>query len=219
MERLAIDVRKREISGKGISRKIRALGYIPAVVYGPHTEPVSLIVEPKPVKKAIMNGPKGVNTALELKVVDSDTTYKAIIRDFQTDPVTRKLLHCDFWAYEAGDIIETKVPVRAYGKSIGIEKGAVLTRHFYTLDVKCEPDNIPAGIDIDITELDIDDQVKMDEIPVPDGVELLFKNNVPVFSVGMSRGKSLEEEEAEAAEAEGEEGEAEGDEETDSESK
>lgn len=217
MERIAIDVRKRDFTGKGISHRIRALGYIPAVIYGPHMDPISVIVDPKPIKKVIMNGEKGVNTALDLKVVDSDTAYKAIIKGVQKDPVTRELKHCDFMAYEDGDRVIVKVPLSTVGKSIGIEKGAILIKHFYTVDVKCEPDNIPAVIEIDITDLDIDDQVKMDEINVPDGIEMLYKHNVPAVSVRMSRGKALEEEEAEEGEEE-ESGEDKDEEEAESES-
>ena len=207
MERIEIEVRKREISGKGISHRIRALGYIPAVMYGPSQEAVSLVVEPKSVRRVIMKGPKGKNTPLTLKFADSEASYNAVIKDYQADPVTRKLLHCDFFVYGEKDTIQTKVPLKFVGKSKGVEKGGRMVRHFYDVKMMGHPDDIPAAVEVDITELDLGDQLKLAEVKVPENVQLIYRHNVPVVSVHMGRGEKLEGEEGEegeeAEEAEG----------------
>ncbi len=202
MEKISIEIRKREYTGKGIAHRIRALGYIPAVVYGPHTDAFAAVVDPEPVKKVIVNGPKGINTPITLKVADSDVTYNAIIKDYQKDPVTRQILHCDFWAYSDGDQVMTSVPLNFTGKSKGVEKGGRLSRHLYTVKVKGAPELLPAAIDVDITNLEINQQIKLDALPVPEGVQLVFRHNVPVVSVRMGRGEALQEEETAEGEQE-----------------
>ena len=202
MEEITIEIRKREYAGKGIAHRIRALGYIPAVVYGPHIDTFSAVVEPEPVKKVIMEGPKGINTPLTLKMADSDVTYKAVVKAYQKDPVTRRILHCDFWVYSDGDQVMTQVPLRFVGKSKGVEKGGRLRRHLYEVKVKGVPELLPASIDVDITNLDINQQVKLDALPVPEGIRLIYRHNTPVVSIQLGRGTALQEEEAGEAEQE-----------------
>ena len=203
MEGYVIEARLRNHTGKEVAHKVRALGLIPAIVYGRGIEPKPLVVDPKIVKKIILDSPRGANTPATLKVLPTNETYKVIIRDFQKDPVTRRLLHCDFFAVQEDQLVEVKVPLKFVGKSKGEEKGGRLDRHVREVKIRAKADDIPAFIEVDVTPLDFGQQIKLADLKTPKGVQLRYRYNVPVVSVRLGRGEkaavAAEEEASEAS--------------------
>ena len=180
MKRVALTAETRA-TGKGVSKRFRFDGQIPAVLYGKSVEPISIVVNRKEVEAAV-KGSQGTNILIDLSIKGGDSGL-ARIRDYQADPFKRDFLHLDFQAISINDKIEVEVPIEITGKSIGVKEGGVLEQMRRTLLVKALPDRIPASIALDITELAIGDSVHADEIKLPEGVEYPHKMNYAIVAV------------------------------------
>ncbi len=180
MKRVALTAETRA-TGKGVSKKLRFDGQIPAVLYGRSVDPISIVVNRKEIEAAV-KGSQGTNILIDLSIKGGDSGL-ARIRDYQADPFKRDFLHLDFQAISISDKIEVEVPIEITGKSIGVKEGGVLEQMRRTLLVRALPDRIPASIALDITELAIGDSVHADEIKLPEGVEYPHKMNYAIVAV------------------------------------
>ena len=180
MKKLALTVDTREV-GKGVSRRIRKGDKIPAVLYGKSVKPIPITVDRAPVEK-IIKGSDTVNAIIDMTVAGGDSGL-AVIRDYQADPIKRKLYHVDFQAVSMTDRIAVEIPIEVTGTSIGVKEGGVLELQRRSLHVKATPDKMPACITLDISALNIGDSIHADEIVLPDDVEFLHKKNYTVVSV------------------------------------
>src|ERR1044072_2839970 len=141
---------KREGRGKNEANRLRASGKIPAVVYGSRTEgkapqgvPVS--VDPKEVLR-ILHSESGANTLISLKLDGGES--RVMVRDYQLDPVTHKLLHADFYQLAMDKAITVTVPVQLKGESRGVkQQGGLLDFVTRDIQVECLPTDIPEHID------------------------------------------------------------------------
>lgn len=168
-------------TGKGTARKLRASGKLPAVLYGPEHETVSLAVDPTDLL-TIFRHTRDRNTVLQLQL-DSGDTVPVMVRELQRHPVSRQPLHCDFYRVYPHRQVEAMVQVRPVGKAKGAELGGRVRIIRRDLRVRCTFDRIPATIDVDVTPLGVDEMVRASEIPTPDGVSLVFDRDFNVISV------------------------------------
>ncbi len=179
MKRVALTAETRG-TGKGVSKKLRFDGQIPAVLYGRSIEPISIVEQERS-----RGGREGLarNQHPDRPFNQGGDSGLARIRDYQADPFKRDFLHLDFQAISITDKIEVEVPIEITGRSIGVKEGGVLEQMRRTLLVKALPDRIPASIALDITELNIGDSVHADEIKLPEGVEYPHKMNYAIVAV------------------------------------
>ena len=192
---------RRTSRGKGLARKARVTGQVPAVVYGPETESAALTVEARDVAK-ILRRSAGVNTLVHL-VVDGEASRRVLIRDYQIHPVKRTLLHVDFYDVGADRTVLVKVPIRFEGRSELEKAGARRQVVLRELRVRCTPDAIPEALVLDLTGTSMS-RVRISEMPVPEGVEVIYRVDQPVL---MLKAQTDEPEEGEGGEeAEGDEG-------------
>jgi large subunit ribosomal protein L25 len=126
-----------------------------------------------------------------------------MIKEMQTNPVSRDFLHIDFYEVSMDRKIRVSVPVLPMGKSVGVELGGVLQLVRRELEVMCLPLNIPEALEVDVTNLDIGDSVHVEDIPHGEGVEIPADTNFTVVTV-LSPKKEAEIEEAEEGEEEAE---------------
>jgi len=210
MEASTIASARRTTSGKGSSRRIRATGQIPAVVYGHGLEdPIAVVVDPRPLLKAL-EGPKGYNALFELQI-EGEASHHVLVRALQRDPVSRSLLHVDFVAPNLEKTVVAEVPLHTTGRAVGVELGGHLHMPNRTVKLSALPEHIPAAVTVDVTPLEEGDSIMASEIALPDGVQTVFDRDYVVAKVVVPRGQieELEEEEGEG-EGEGEGEEAEG---------
>jgi large subunit ribosomal protein L25 len=204
LEIFDLKVNKREATGKGPAREFRRQGIVPAVLYGPKMETVLLAVSGYELEN-IYKQSESEHVLLNLVIENGGTQKKtAMIKEIQTTPVADEFLHVDFYEISLDEEIVVKIPVEATGKSVGIERGGFLQLVRHQLEVSCLPTNIPATIQIDITELDIGDSIHVEDIDPGDKVKLLFDNNFTVVTVvapAAEEEEVLEEEELEEGEA------------------
>ncbi len=208
MEQFDINVTVRKTTGNSPARELRRSGFIPAVLYGPQTEPVLLSASVKDLEQIFKKGNVG-SMILNLVIQNGEQVTKpAMIKELQSHPVSGNFIHIDFYEIDMNRKINVMIPVVTTGKSKGVEDGGVLQVVRRELEVLCLPGDIPEAIEIDITNLDIGDSVHMDEIPLGDHIEMLSDANFTVVTIVSQK---VEEGAAEAEEGmEGAEEEAEG---------
>ncbi|MBI2082624.1 MAG: 50S ribosomal protein L25 [Deltaproteobacteria bacterium] len=201
IEKQAIKAEVREVGRKGILQELRNKGKVPAVLYGHDLEAVSFSVDGKELTRVIRGG--GMNALIELQLAG----YKGkgplvvMIKDFQTDVVTHKMIHIDFLRVDMKEKLAVKVPVRLIGKAAGVEQGGLIEQSTRELEVKCLPGNIPEFLEIDISALNLGDSLHVTDLKLPEGVEAPKDVNITIVSVVAPKEEKAEE--AAAAPVEG----------------
>jgi large subunit ribosomal protein L25 len=202
MERQALEVTPREAGRKGAARRLRAGGHVPAVLYGGKIEPVTLSVEGRLLDEVLQTG---ANAILDLKGPPAVKGKLALVKAVQRDPVSRRVLHCDFYAVDVNQTVTVSVALHHEGKAKGVEMGGVLEPILRDLEVECLPLEIPSAISVDVSALDIGDSIHVRDVPVPDTVRILNDPDATVIHVIAPRVEeepvAVEEEVAAAAEA------------------
>ncbi|MFP2957434.1 50S ribosomal protein L25/general stress protein Ctc [Myxococcus sp. 1LA] len=169
-----LEAKPREGSGKGIARRLRAQGLIPAVVYGKHLEkPVHISVDPKAVRQAI-NTPHKFNTLIQIKVEGGDR--QVLLKDYQMEPVTRAILHADFLDVRPNEQVKVNVPLVLTGRAQGVADGGLLTQARREIEVWSLPAAIPERIEVDVTPMKITEVLHINDVKLPEGVSV--KTNV-----------------------------------------
>lgn len=190
---------------KSIVRNLRKDGYVPCVCYGALKDSVSVYVSAKDLKQALSTDAKE-HVLLNLKTdKKSDVNNKvAILKSIDRHPVKRTYVHADFLILDMSKPIKVSADVRLVGKAKGLTVGGILDQVRRVVDIKCLPDSIPSHLDVDITELDLNESLHVSDIPVPEGVEILTSGKLTIANLAAP---AVEVEEEEGEEIEGEEGE------------
>ncbi|WP_453992047.1 50S ribosomal protein L25 [Bacillus nitroreducens] len=141
-------------------KQIRNAGEIPAVVYGSKIKTKSIVVKHSDLKRTLKN--VGRNGIIELSL-DGDTN-NVILRDYQSNPVTKDVLHVDFLQVEKDTEIDTKISVILKGTSNGEKAGGTVKQFIHELDIKAKASDIPDFIEIDVTEFEIGHTVRVEDI-------------------------------------------------------
>lgn len=194
----------RDIGGKGVARKLRSEGRIPAVVYGHGREPQPLSINSRELDRLLDH------IAAEATVIDLDIDGKparTLIREIQRHPFKRQILHVDFQELVAGEKISVRLPIILVGVPDGVRlDGGILDQTMRELEVEVDPSNIPNHVDIDVTKLTIGSSIHVRDITLPEGVEVLDDGDASVCVVSAPRAAveavAAEETEAVAAEPE-----------------
>ena len=179
-----LHARMRDSSGKGVARKLRREGFIPAVLYGAHTASVLLALEPRALMKAV-DTEAGSNTLITLRVEGhTDLSQKVVmLRDLQVDPVRRTPLHADLYEVRMDETITVSIPVRLVGRAAGVEEGGIVDHSLRELEIECLPGSIPDDVEVDVSALAIGDSIHVGEIKLPEGVKVLDDAAMTVVAV------------------------------------
>jgi large subunit ribosomal protein L25 len=192
MERRELTVELRSKTGKGISRRLRAQGMIPGIVYGKGMEAVAVSVNPRELNAAIA-GEGGHNNLLTLKGGEGLEGNVVIVADLLRDPLKRKAMHVDLHKINLTEKIKVEVPINLVGTAAGVIAGGLLDFAKHVIEVECLPTQIPEHIDLDVTELTINHSIHVGDLIIPEGVRVLEDPRAAVVSI---LGKALEEEQA-----------------------
>jgi large subunit ribosomal protein L25 len=172
---------RRENVGKGWARKARAAGQIPAVIYGHGETPRPIAVDFREFEVAL-RGHKGSNAIVNLSVGGGEVT--ALVRDVQYDPLSRAIIHLDFQHISLTEQIIVEVPVHFVGLPLGVkDSGGILEHLVRTLQVRCLPTEIPPGIDVDVTALNIGENLHVSDLAPGTGYEIITEADVAVAAV------------------------------------
>jgi large subunit ribosomal protein L25 len=206
-QQYSLNVLKRTEAGKGATRKLRRQGYVPGIYYAKNGENFPLAAYYGEMERIYERAHKSNVIYLKIKDGQKDTNKPVLIWDIQFHPVKNLIQHVDFKGVDLTEEVVVDVPLHISGTAKGEDEGGVVSLYRDALRVSCLPTAIPDQISVDVSELDINDNISIDDIRLPEGVEL--KESEEGFAVvGVSPPAKTEEEELEAAE-EGEEAEGE----------
>lgn len=184
MEKIVFFAEEREGIGKGFARKLRAAGYIPAILYGPDIEPLPIKLEKKDVERIIrLLSSHNVMAEMKLKINDKEEKFSVILKDIQTDPIKDEIIHLDFYKLSGDRTIVMEVPIIIKGKSIGESKGGILEQELREVKIEGLPNKIPEAIEIDVSQLDFDHAILVKDIKLPEGLKIVEDKEKVVVTV------------------------------------
>src|SRR5262245_64391447 len=159
-----LEVTRRETFGRNEAVRLRSAGRIPAVLYGgPNSKGEPLSCDPKALS-TIRHSDSGVNTLIALKLDGAGET-RVLVKEYQLDPVSRKLLHADFYRVAMDKVLRVTVPVVLTGEAKGVKaQGAVVDFVNRDVDIECLPADIPEHLTVDVTELMLNDGIRVRDL-------------------------------------------------------
>jgi len=200
MTNVTLKAELREGTGKGVARKLRQAGKIPAVLYGRDMEPVHISLDAHQANLLFRSIPVD-NTIIQLTIEGSKEVHPTLVREIQTHPYKPVLVHVDFLRVQAGVLVEMNVPLHLIGTPVGVkDHQGVLEQMIHDLPISCIPSAIPESIEVDVTHLDLNDVLTVADLKVTQGVEILLPEDRALCAVAAPRGVAADE----VAETEGE---------------
>jgi len=195
-----LKAKKREVKSSNYASRLRAEGALPAVFYGPGLEAAqSLALDYKEFKTAFTTS-EG-NRSLYTLDIEGQGSVPALLKDFQVDPLSRKVIHADFYKLDPAKPVTVKVPVILTGKPAGVEKGGQLQTGAREVNITTLPDKAPSEVVVDVSSLGLGHSLHLSQVSVPEGMKLIFNADLPVATVVIPKGlkSELEGEEGGAA--------------------
>ena len=177
MNFMKILAEKRTTTGTSASKKARAAGKLPAVIYGSSVESLPVLVDLKEFEDTIRA--VGANGVFSLDI--DGEVYKVFVKDTASYALTPKLYHIDLQAFTAGEKVTMTIPVYVVGEE-NIKEGNV-SQSISEIDIEIAPEDAPTSFDIDVSSLEIGDSVAVSDIELPEGAELLSEEDLTVLSV------------------------------------
>jgi large subunit ribosomal protein L25 len=172
----------RQESGKSVTRKMRAAGRIPAVVYG-HGEDTRLLSVDAHELDLLFSRVHWENTIVELSIEGEKAPVRTLVREVQSHAFKPLVVHVDFQQIHAGERVHVSVPIRLLGNAVGLKEGGVMMQTETDLDIRCTPDKIPEYIEVDVSGLEIGDSIHLRDITLPEGVEAEIDADRTICSV------------------------------------
>jgi large subunit ribosomal protein L25 len=171
-ERVKLKVQARESRGSAASRRLRAQGLIPGVLYGNGGEAHPFCIEERALRKAI-TGDHGLHAILDVVLDGSQKEHHAVLKEYQLDPTRPRLLHIDLQEVRLDQAIQTQVVVELVGESAGVKEGGVLSQINREVNVEALPMEVPDRLELDVSLMVIGDSMRLSDLRVPEGVKLL----------------------------------------------
>ncbi|HWR34920.1 MAG TPA: 50S ribosomal protein L25 [Clostridia bacterium] len=189
-----VEAKPRVAGDKNDARRLRQTGMIPAVLYGAGLEPLAVSVDPKQMTR-ILHSETGHNTIFDVTV--DGTQAKAMIVDWQFEPIKSSLLHVDLKRIAMDKVLRLKVPITLKGEAPGVkQQGGVLEHVLREVEIECLPGDIPSRIDVDISNLVFGVNIRIADLPKSDKIMYLSDENAMIVHL-----TQIKEEVAPAADA------------------
>jgi len=181
MERITLNVQKREEKGKGAARSLRRGMMIPAILYrGGGSLPIKI---PKKEISQLINSTAGEQVMVNLQFAEGDNKL-ALIKDYQVDPTKREMLHVDFFEVSLTEKVKVSVHVTTTGEAIGVKRDkGILQNLLREIEVECLPDKIPGHIKIDISGLEIGQSLHVGNLNLGEDVKILTDSTDVIANV------------------------------------
>jgi large subunit ribosomal protein L25 len=176
---------------KNAARRVRVAGKIPAVVYGAGKESVAVTVDPRVITK-ILHSDSGHNTIFDLDVTGS-ASVKAMIVDWQHEPIKGALLHIDLKRIAMDKTMRVSVPIQLTGVPVGVKsQGGVLEHVLREVEIECLPGDIPSHLDADVSALEINGAIHVSDLPHSGSIKFLGDEHATVAHVTAIREEVVE---------------------------
>jgi large subunit ribosomal protein L25 len=167
---------------KNAARRVRVAGKIPAVLYGAGHEAIAVEVDPKQISR-ILYSESGHNTIFDVDLSGKGTA-KAMIVDWQLDPIKDSLIHIDLKRIALDKTLEVSVPIRLTGTATGVKtQGGILDQVLREVEIECLPGDIPSHIDVDVTNLELHGVIRVKDLPHTDKYKFLADEETTVAHI------------------------------------
>jgi large subunit ribosomal protein L25 len=168
---------------KNAARRVRVKGRIPAVVYGAAQPAVAIEVDPKQIQK-ILHSDTGHNSIFDLEISGSTAKTKAMIVDWQYEPIKGTLMHIDLKRIALDKVMTVEVPIQLVGTAFGVKtQGGILDTVLREVEIECLPGDIPSHIDLDVTQMAIGDVKRVSDLPHSDKIKFITDEGATVAHV------------------------------------
>ena len=192
-ERIKLQVEAREESGSAESRRLRARGFVPGVLYGAGKDAEPFVIGERELRR-VLTGEHGTHAILDVVVGgDGQKARHAVLKEYQLHPTRGQLLHIDLQEVRLDEAIQAQVAVELLGEPEGVTMGGVLTQITREVNVEALPMEIPDRLELDVSALVIGDSLRVIDLTVPEGVKLLDDEDVVLASVSAPRAEEPEE--------------------------
>ena len=171
------DPAKNKGTGSRVSKKLRAAGRIPAILYGHKQANLPLSIAHEDVWALVKKG----SHLAQLKI--GNTTEMALVRDVQWDHLGRDIIHLDFYRVSAHERITTEVPVVLHGTPAGVAEGGVIEQPIHSVTISCEATAIPASLKVEISDLHLNQSIHVKDAVLPPGVSILAEPELVLVHV------------------------------------
>jgi len=196
MSKVVLVARNRQSKGSVEARRTRRAGRIPAVLYGRSGKAISIDLD----AMEFATGVKNISESTIVKVEVEGKSYDAFVKDTQRNIIGGNILHVDFYEVESGVSLRARVPIQLKGNAMGVRDGGILEFPLHEIEVECLPADLPERIELDISNLGVNQSIHVRDIPLSDAIRVISAEDQVVALV-----KYAKEEVVEAAPAAGEE--------------
>jgi large subunit ribosomal protein L25 len=171
-ERVRLRVKTRDSRGSAESRRLRADGLVPGVLYGNGGNAQPFCIEERELRKAL-TGDHGLHAILDVVLEGQQKAHHAVLKEYQLDPTRAWLLHIDLQEVRLDQAIQTQVVVELIGESEGVKEGGVLSQIQREVNVEALPMEVPDRLELDVSGMKIGDALRLSDLRVPEGAKLL----------------------------------------------
>lgn len=183
MKKYLLEVEKREKKGTASSKRLRSTGKVPGVIYGKKFGTLSVVAEKKAVIDLFRKMPHIENSVIELTIKYDNKKVNVIIRDYQTDVCSDKLMHLDFFEVIMDEKVTLNIPVKVEGVAAGQKMGGILEILLDEIEIECFPGDIPEDIIVDITDLQLGHSIHVNDLKVSDKITILTESEKAVLLI------------------------------------
>lgn len=201
MEQFKVEAQRRTERGTGANRRLRRAGHVPAVIYGANKEPVSLTLSHNDLLKQLEH--EAFYSRILTVNIDGQPE-QAVLKNLHRHPFRPTILHLDFQRINETQKLSREVPLHFINENhcTGVKLGGgLISHHLSEVEIRCLPKDLPEFIDVDLTEVKLNDIVHLSDLVLPEGVEMIAlisqdaSRDLPVVSVHLPRGTQTEQEE------------------------
>ncbi|HEY8732781.1 MAG TPA: 50S ribosomal protein L25 [Candidatus Limnocylindria bacterium] len=171
-ERVKLEVSPREERGTSASRRLRREGKIPGVLYGRGNAPHPICVAERELRR-VLTGVSGMHAILDVVLEGQGSTHASILKDYQQDPLRGKIVHFDLQEVRLDQPIHATVSVHLMGEPVGSREGGVLSQVSREINVEALPMEIPEHLELDVSNMQIGDTLRLLDLPPMEGVTFL----------------------------------------------
>ena len=174
-EKLEVDIRKEQ--GTSAARRTRLRGRVPAILYHSGVEATPLSMDKKALYKALKTG------QMIFEVIVDKKSQFVLLKEVQYHPVTDEVMHIDFQKVREDEKISLEVAIRPVGESQGVKLGGILVQILNAVTIQCKPSEIPEFLEIDVTEMEMNTNLFVRDIILPEDIEMMTAEDIAVMSV------------------------------------
>lgn len=200
MEAIKMDAKLRLEKNKSHKHSLRKNGFVPAVIYGKSMNSTAITVNANELQKIMHEAGSNALIHISIKREDATEDHQVLVKSVQREPLHGTLIHVDFHQVSLKDTVTATVPVHLTGAAPGVAKGGILAQPMRAVEVECLASNIPESITVDISGLDIGQEITLADLVLPQGVKAVGDGHAHVVAIYTTRATEVEEADKEAAE-------------------